>query len=225
MRALLLVAVFAAASALGPAALSSPPLAAASLLRLGTAIGGQPVGARVQVLSERTTENRPPLRTLERTVLPGAHWSGQSLGAGEVFTAQLRGVAGRIAWVPLPQGGGELICSRSADAPPQGIGLALGRLGAPLCGGGVQLAAALMLRLGGPLAPRAVRGALQRLGARSVGVIAGPKGLYAVAYLPTAGPRLQVGGSPMNLALQATYDRARGMKAVLAAPTLPAGSP
>jgi len=194
-----------------------------SLWPLAASLGARQAVARVEVFSSTTVKKRPPLRILEQEIFPGARWRPERLGTGIAYQARRGTRFGRIAYVPV-QGALTLVCATGRTVAAAAIDGALAAAPTPPCGlrqEQVTLYASLPRR---PTAG-AVRGALRRLGAVERGLVHGPAGLLALAQLPGDGPMVAIGGVPMNLAVEITYDNAHGARAVLATPTLPGSGP
>ena len=196
---------------------------ASALWPLAASLGARTATAHVEVFSASTVKNRPAVRILEQEILPGGNWRASELGTGEVFTAHAGGRTARIAYLPSPAGA-TLVCSTAVEVPAEGIGRALSASSTPPCGPRHEQVTVTATLAASPSA-ETVKVALRQVGALQRGLVHGPKGLLALAYVPGIRPVVAIGGVAMNLAVQITYDNAHSAKAVLATPTIPGSEP
>lgn len=219
MRALLflLLALGAAVTAY-PVATAGDAQAAAALLPLVQRLGGRPMGAVVEVYAGEVTRD-PNLQAIARELLSGARWSSDPLGAGRRLWARAGSASAEIVALPLARGNTWLMCARVQRVPADRMGVWLAHLPTPPCGARHEYAA-VTARVPRLPTKNEVSVALRRIGARQPAVLFGPAGLFALAYLPHAGPSVHVGGEPMNLALSISYDMGRGGRLTVATPTL-----
>jgi len=219
MRALPLLVSLASVMVMG-----SPRAAgAAGLWPLSRALGAQSATAQVEVYAARAVETRPKLRTLEQEMLPGALWHRRELGNGEVLEARLGVRSARIAYVPVG-GSATLVCASVVEVPAADVDQALGRSATPPCGVRHEVVTVRARLPERPTAAR-LRAVLRVAGVVSRGIVHGPEGMLALAEAPGLGPDVAIGGVPVNLAVQITYDSAHGARAVLATPMLPGSAP
>ena len=196
---------------------------ASALWPLAASLGARAATARVEVFSASTVKKHPSVRILEQEILPGGNWRASKLGTGEVFSAQSGGRSARIAYVPSPAGA-TLVCSTAVEVPADGIGGALSASSTPPCGPRHEQVTVTATLAAIP-SPATVKAALRQVGALQRGLVHGPEGLLALAYVPGTRPAVAIGGVAMNLAVQITYDNAHSPQAVLATPTITESEP
>ncbi|MDA8344336.1 MAG: hypothetical protein M0Z66_02505 [Thermaerobacter sp.] len=191
----------------------------AALVPLARALGATPTSASVEVYATEIVTIAPPVQSLEHALLPSARWQESALGSGTVLRGVRGGLTARISALPLPHGRVFLSCSRSEDVPPAKIASALEELWGTPCGTD-EASVVLTARLGVRPDAAQIRQAIRLVGAKPLGVLAGPTGAFALAELPGGAPQVTVGGRSMNLALRISYDRAPTANVLIGAPTL-----
>lgn len=197
--------------------------AAAALVPLAYALHANPTVATVEVYATEILPGKAALPPIEQALAPGARWSASQFGRGEVYQAKDGALRARISDLPLTHGRHFLSCSRVEEVAPTKIAAALEELWGTPCGtdhSSVELTAHAAAQPNSKEIAQAIR----RVGAKPLGVLAGPTGAFALADLPGGLPKVSVGGRTMNLALRISYDKAHhSADIVIGAPTLRPG--